>query len=319
MIIDTAQLKRRYLQRIAGARDRKVYIGPETVVLEISNSCNLRCRHCGLHAPGNPAHFEKALFFPWEKFLGVVRDCVDLNVDQVHITGSGEPTMHPLFRDMMRHLEQQPLKVRLYTNATFPLAYCSDVIKADHVVVDLNSVDRQQYRELHGKDLFDRVVKNIKRLVSLRDILKPGFVIEIDCVVNAVNIKYKKKMQELASQLGITGVSFSKMHGHAYNQDIILPEGTAESEGKITPPACLNGWFYLKIRLDGSVGACCRNQQMNIGNLEKGSLKELWLSKHMMNMRLLGKYGRILKMFKACQTCTYYDDNVQRLQALAGV
>ena len=49
------------------------------------------------------------------------------------------------------------------------------MIKADHVVINLSAVDRQQYHDLHGKDLFDRVVNNIKRLVSLRDAGKPGF------------------------------------------------------------------------------------------------------------------------------------------------
>ena len=207
---------------------RQVYIGPEVVALDISNSCNLRCRYCWIHAPGNPAHFEKARFFPWEKFLGIVCDCVDLNVDQIHIVGTGEPTMHPLFRDMMRHLEQQPLKVKLLTNATFPLDYCTDVIKGDHVVIDLGAVDRQQYRDLHGKDLFDRVVNNIKRLVSLRDAGKPGFRIEIAYIVNAVNIDQKQKMQDLASRLGVNAVYFKKMNVHAYNREIALPEGPCQ-------------------------------------------------------------------------------------------
>ena len=67
MIIDAAELKRRYLQRIAGVRDRQVYIGPEVVTLDINNSCNLSCRYCWIHAPGNPAHFEKAHFFSMGK------------------------------------------------------------------------------------------------------------------------------------------------------------------------------------------------------------------------------------------------------------
>ena len=173
MIIDAAQLKRRYLQRIAGARDRQVYIGPEVVTVEITNSCNLNCRYCWIHAPGNPHHSEQGLFSPWEKFLKVVCDCVDLNVDEMYISAAGEPTIHPLFRDMMRHLEKQPLYVKLLTNGTFPVDYCQDVMRADHVVINLSAVDRQQYHELQGQDLFDRVMANIEHLVALRDADNP--------------------------------------------------------------------------------------------------------------------------------------------------
>ena len=88
-------------------------------------------------------------------------------------------------------------------------------------------------------------------------------------------------------------------------------------EGKRSPPACLNGWFYAIVKLDGDTGTCCRIHQMRLGNLDKGSLKQIWLSKHMMNVRLLGKYGHVQKMFKACQTCPSYDNNIKRAKALA--
>ncbi|MBF0571241.1 MAG: radical SAM protein [Candidatus Omnitrophica bacterium] len=316
MIIDAKELKRRYLQRIAGARDRQVYIGPEIVALNTTNSCNLRCLHCWTHSPRNPAHLKKTYFFPWKKFLGIVGDCVDLNVDQIHIVGSGEPTMHPLFRDMMRHLEQQPLKVKVFTNGAFPLDYCLDVIKADHVLIDISAADRQQYREVHGKDFFDRVVNNIKRLVSLRDTRKPGFIIEVAYIVNAINISQKQKMQDLVSKLGINRISFERMNLHDYNQEVALPEGPIadlEGEEEKTPPICLNGWFYMLAR-DGHISTCCRTYQLPLGDL---SFKQHWLSPQIMSMRLLGKYGRMQKMFKACQTCVYYDENIQRSKDLA--
>src|SRR3954469_7797883 len=118
MILDAAELEQRYAMRLSGVRDKKAYIGPEVVAMDINNSCNLSCRYCWTHAPGNPAHFEKANFFPVDKFFGVVEDAAELKVDEIHITGAGEPTIHPSFRDMMRHMEGQPFKIKLFTNAT---------------------------------------------------------------------------------------------------------------------------------------------------------------------------------------------------------
>lgn len=315
MIIDAAELKRRYSQRIAGVGDKKVYIGPEIVTLEISDPCTLRCQYCSSsHAPGNPDHFKKGRFLSWEKFVGIVRDCVDLNVDQINIVGEGEPTIHPLFREMMRHLEQQPLRIMLLTNATFPLDYCSDVIRADHVLINFGAVDRQQYRDLHGKDFFGRVVKNIKRLATLRDNGKPGFLIDIAYIVNSMNIDQKQKMGDLACRLGVRKLHFTKMSPTQYNKGIALDKSLLGDEKKRTPAACLNGWFYMVATSDGKLSTCYRIYQMSHGDLNKESFKNIWLSPHMMKLRLLGKYGYIQKKNKVCQVCPFYEENIGLLQ-----
>ena len=117
------------------------------------------------------------------------------------------------------------------------------------MLINFSAVDRQQYSELHGKDFFDRVVNNIKRLVSLRDASKPGFKIEISYIVNTININQKQKMRDLAFQLGVNGVYFSGMHANAYNWKIALPEGSIEGEKNRTPSSCLNGWFSIAVKI----------------------------------------------------------------------
>ena len=339
MIIDAVELRRRYLLRIAGARDNAVFIGPEEIFFDITNACNLRCRFCITdHSPGNPDHSKKAEFFPWEKFLGLISDAVDLKVDRIKVSGFGEPTVHPLFRDMMRHLEHQPIKTVLVTNGTFPLDFCSDVLRGDQVLINLSAADRQQYIELKGKDFFDRVISNIKRLVTLRDTIKLGFDIKIRCVVNAANVGQKQKMQEMAEGLGLDPVDFVDMNMHEYNQEIGLPSSPMEDtvsrilrevfqssdtafgdyrddENK-APPVCLNGWFYVLVMSSGHLSICYRIPHMRKGDLDKRSFKDFWLSPHMKEMRLLGKYGHIQKMYKVCQICPFHRENKNRTRSL---
>ncbi|MDE2221569.1 MAG: radical SAM protein [Candidatus Omnitrophica bacterium] len=315
MIIDEREYRRRYLLRIKGARDNKVYIGPETVSLDLINLCNLSCRFCSAqHAPNNPFRSEKARLFEWDDFLGVVGDCVDLKVNQLYLVGPGEPTLHPRFRDMMQHLERQPITTKLFTNATFSPEYCADVLKGDHVIINLNAIDRQGYVDLKGKDLFDRVVANIERLVSLRNTVKPEFGIKIAYILNAVTLPQKEKMLDLASGLGVDMVNVIEMHGNAYNQDIALPQGSPGAKKTRTPPACLNGWFYMAVKLDDSASICCQIHKMPFGDFDKGHFKRFWLSQRLMNLRLMGKYGQLQKMFKACKTCPDYEENIERAQ-----
>ena len=151
----------------------------------------------------------------------------------------------------------------------------------------------------------------------MRDAGKPGFHIEIAYIVNADNVNQAQKMRELASRLDVDSLCFEKMNVHTYNRGIALPEDPMSDIGgeeKRTPPECLHGWFYLIIKADDIASTCCRIHQMHLGDFDKWSLKELWLSLHMMNVRLLGKYGQIQKMYKACQTCPYYDKNIKRMQ-----
>lgn len=320
MILDAVELNNRNLQRMAGMRDNKVYIGPEIVTLVFVNACNLRCHFCIQdHAPGNPAHLEKANYLQWEKFLGIIRDCVDLKVDQIEISG-GEPAIHPEFRRMMGHLKEQPLKVKLYTNATFPVDYCLDVIKGDHVIINLSAADRQQYLELKEKDFFDRVIANIKRLVFLRDSEKPEFYIELYFIVNSKNISQKQKIHDLAMEWGVNSIQFIDMHVHEYNKHISFPESHSSApmgEVKKTPPVCANGWFNTVINLNGNVSTCCRIIKMHSVDFNKSGFKQFWLSSRMKYLRLLGKRGYIQKMFKACQTCPWYDKNMERSKALS--
>ena len=320
MIIDPTELKNRHAKRLAGMHDNKVYIGPENVTVEITNACNIRCQFCVTeHAPGNPAHFEKAHFLPLEKFREIVNDSVQMKVNEITIVGSGEPTIHPSFRDMMKCVENQPLYVKLHTNATFPLDYCSDVLKVDHVIINLSAIDREHYINMTGKDLFNRVIANIERLVSMRDTDKPGFKIEIAYIVNTVNFNQIPKMKELAVQLDVNTIDFRKMIVIEYNKEIIVPENLSPdlaSIGQRTPPACLNGWFYILVMSGGNFSNCYMIPQLGFGDLNRYSLKQYWFSSHMDKIRLLGKYGHTQKKYKACLKCPSYDENIQRAQDL---
>lgn len=296
MIIDAIELKRRYEKRVAGVRDNKIYIGPEILTIELTNACNIRCQFCYAdHSLGNPAHFNKARHLSLERFVEAVRDCVDLNVDQVTVMGTGEPTIHPSFRDMMGYLKNQPLYVKVYTNATFPMDFCSDVITADKVIVNLSSVDRQHYHDLQGKDFFDRVVGNIQRLVSMRDSHKPEFKIEIAYIVNALNVNEMRRMEELGVKLKVDLVDFQKMRPYTYNQNISLSEHSVSELDvyrKENPPRGLNGWFFVLLTSDGNFNNCYKNSHV-YGDFHQSSLKEFWLSPEMMKLRLLGKSGRL--------------------------
>lgn len=104
------------------------------------------------------------------------------------------------------------------------------------------------------------------------------------------------------------------MHIRPYNdRAIVLPEAI-EGEKRGTPRTCLNGWFQMIIGSGNITSICCQVHPERYGGFDKCSFKKFWFSPQLMKMRLLGKYGYIQKMYKACQTCQHYEKNMKRIQ-----
>lgn len=312
MILDDHEKRLRFLLRAAGVRDGRVYIGPERVYLPITNRCNLSCRYCWFHSPGNSRHRNPIKDMSFKKFQGIVRDCVDLKVDTLCVSGEGEPTLHPRFSDVMSFLEKQPIAVTLFTNGAFSKERFDDVIKADEVVINFGATDREGYRCLHGEDFFEEVVQNIRRLARFRDSHKRSFRIAIDYVINKMNFNQLDRAKVLLKKLRVDFFEPTIMSEHDGNRDLRLdiPEGLLVGRGNPSP-FCFNGWFYAITTLAGKVRFCFQRDQWASGSIERMSFRDVWFSQRFMRARLDGKCGRLGVKFKECQNCLHDSFNVK--------
>lgn len=305
---------------MAGARDEKLYIGPEIVHLHITNRCNLRCRYCWHHSPGNPELAHPAQDLPFRKFCAILKDCRTLKVNNLYISGEGEPTLHPRFAQMMDLAEQYPLAVTVFSNATFPSSLLPALLKADHLVVDLSAPDAADYQIIHGADHFNRVVNNIKALSQMRKDLGKHLSITGRCVMNRINQPRLHEISGLMRSIGVDSIELVPMQPTPFNRDIAIKPKDPLPHGPKKGPECnrcFNGWFYLSARLNGQMSYCCRVPQINTGHLYRSSLKTAWGSKKFMALRVLGKTSQINKKFKECAECHYKRQNIAVLLELA--
>jgi len=78
---------------------------------------------------------------------------------------------------------------------------------------------------------------------------------------------------------------------------------------------CLIGFSYMRIEVNGDVRACC-SSPINMGNIYKKPIKEIWLSMQYNMWR--SKFKKIHKEhfhlknkeFSFCQTCPHLDSNL---------
>ncbi|NTV30057.1 MAG: radical SAM protein [Candidatus Omnitrophica bacterium] len=321
MLLSEQERRKRYLLRLSGARDGKAYIGPAVLHLHITNRCNLACRYCWYHSPGNPMRLLPRQDMPLSKIARIVRDCIQLKVDALYLSGEGEPTLHPDFSKIMSLLKDAPMEVTLFTNGTFPLALVKYVVMADRVIINFAAPDQQTYAAVHGQDSFRRVVGNIGRLVRFREARNQAFRIEIVYVTNKRNRDLAGDMEKFAKTLGVDNFAPTVMQSTVYSSDLVTayPE-SGRMVGRGRPcQACFNGWFYAAYTLNGQLSLCCQITEMDIANFKKHTFKSAWLSEAFNRMRMDGRSGRLIRRFEECRQCRAAERNRMTLRDMAAV
>ncbi len=148
-----------------------LFVGPSYVEIEITGRCELDCVFCHRTKLKNEhGDMDTALFR---------KICADLGAFSlpysICLGGSGEPMMHDRFYEIMEIALSDRLCANLivetngiYAGANFKNFLLDRNDGRIKVIANINGLDGETYRLLHGKDYFDVVHQNI---CSLRDAL----------------------------------------------------------------------------------------------------------------------------------------------------
>jgi MoaA/NifB/PqqE/SkfB family radical SAM enzyme len=138
---------------------------PVCLYLEVTNRCNLLCETC-------PRTFE-ALEPPADMSMALFRSIVDQvpDVARVVLHGVGEPMLVKHLPDMIRYLKARGTHVLFNTNGTLlaPKKH-REIIDTglDELRVSLDAADAATFLKVRGKDMFDRIVRNVGAFTNLQ-------------------------------------------------------------------------------------------------------------------------------------------------------
>lgn len=183
--------------------------------IEITNSCNMKCKHCMNWSIENSNNgFEK------DKILRLIDDLYNNNTEEIYISG-GEPLLYPYIDDVILHASSLGIKVTLATNA-LEIPKHLDVIKkgVQLVSISLDGIEKthDQFRGVPGA--FDNCVKVFK-------ILKENNVkTRISSMIWKDNIEELEEMISLAKSCGVSKVNLA----------FLIPEGRAKNDSSIQIP-----------------------------------------------------------------------------------
>src|SRR5581483_5159067 len=149
---------------MAQMRDERVVMEvPRFAQIEPVGRCNLQCRMC-------PVRYRDAgrALMDWEMYRGIV-DRLPA-VRELHLQGLGEPLMHPRFFDMVTYAADKGIAVSVNTNLTILTSAMAQRM-ADcglaAIYVSIDSADPAVYEHIRVGARFDRVDRNVQRLVAV--------------------------------------------------------------------------------------------------------------------------------------------------------
>lgn len=149
-------------------RRLETYVHPlRYLFIEITQRCNLACRHCGSDC-GRERGANELSTDEWLAFFGYLRAAVDTRDLTVVVTG-GEPLCHPELPRLLAGLRDNGLRFGMVTNGWALDAPRVDLLMRHGlftVTVSLDGLEASHDRLRGRQGSFDRAVRGIQHLVA---------------------------------------------------------------------------------------------------------------------------------------------------------
>ena len=150
----------------------------ESVYIEITDSCNLRCSFCpcGTRSQNGDTSESQRNFMPTPLFEKCIAGAQEIGAKNVFFHVLGEPTLHPGFVHYLKKLEQTTLKLTLTTNGT-TIERTGRSILASPAVRQVN-FSTHAYAEL-PREAAERYLQNVHDFCQLAAVERPDLYINL--------------------------------------------------------------------------------------------------------------------------------------------
>jgi radical SAM protein with 4Fe4S-binding SPASM domain len=187
---------------------------PQSLYLEVTNRCNLKCRACILFR----GSWEPPRDMTCAELIRITDQLPALKKIALH--GIGEPLLNKELPEMIRHLKNRNIHVLFNTNGILlEDKKQAELIAAglDELRVSLDAASAQMYRVMRNSEKFDQLVDNLQSLV--RRIRHLGVIhpkLSLWYLGTRENIAELPEFVRLAASIGVKEVYLQRL---VYFQD----------------------------------------------------------------------------------------------------
>jgi radical SAM protein with 4Fe4S-binding SPASM domain len=122
---------------------------------QITDRCNLRCRHCYI---GDGLNKD----LPFEKILKILKEFEEIQGLRLLLSG-GEPLLHPHFWEINEVLREYPFRSILLSNGTLITKETVKKLRVHEVQVSLDGM-KEGHESIRGEGTFEKTLKAIDHL-----------------------------------------------------------------------------------------------------------------------------------------------------------
>lgn len=245
----------------------------ETVLIELTNRCNLNCRHCFDQRHGGDDEIQPSIL---EK---VITHAGNHGFDTIVFTG-GEPTLHRSFPHIVRDVYAAGYRFGFVSNGQNFLTVYPQIRpfldRLETITFSLDGATPDSHARLRGDGTFTNLMKAISVCVA------KDLPFTFNSVVSDHNLHEIEQLADLAQQLGSGGVRFGQLmltptamnHGLALTPNLIkaVAEKIEKLQNSQTYPLGMGPGFYtaslfpcaplrlseLTITRSGHLSLCCQ-------------------------------------------------------------
>lgn len=280
---------------------------PMMCVLSFVYVCNAKCPNCPYTNSNIRAEY-KDMPFMRESTFKIIADQCGKYGSWIRISGGGEPMLHPKAAGLMEYAKKIGAKIGLITNGS-KFTYENSMrlldTQIDMIEFSVDASDSETYSRVRKGLNWDTLVRNVKRMVELRNKLNGTTKIIASCV-NQVGVDINKVAEFWEPIVD----NFQKRKYLTWG--INDPLRSADAEPYLPPEQVIPCPFiFERLNIDsrGKVMVCGFDiaAMTDMGNVNEESIKDIWLGKgfeYYRQMHLAGR-GHEIGMCKNCPDWKY--------------
>ena len=158
--MNNTAIMRRYFEKPEDELRARADLEPVCLYLEVTNRCNLLCTTC----PRTYEELEPEADMSWELFTSIVNQFD--SIKRVVLHGVGEPMLVKDLPERIAFLKRRDIYVLFNTNGTLLSAANGERLLStglDELRVSLDAAESTVFQMVRGRDMFDRIVRNLTR------------------------------------------------------------------------------------------------------------------------------------------------------------
>lgn len=306
---------------------------PDTVMLEVTNRCQLACTTC---ARGQKLgdEMDKGMMD-----LGKAKKFIDDNhayLNRIALTGLGEPLLYKDLPELSRYIKEKNSGIQIFLSSNAQLKDTPQRVRAiaPYITTLQLSLDGvgDSYEAVRHEASFEMLQTNVKEIVKLSK--EFGFSITGNMVVYTQNYTSMSDVIEFAHSEGIDEITFNTLNQVSYSVPVMdsdfydkepfvsefeKAKKLAETSGVDLTFAkldkhvgfkdCPYSWGHTTVTWDGFLVPCCAKpfpKEKNYGNVFEKDFRECVNSEEGVRFRKLAKKN-IAPEF--CKGCHYISNN----------